>query len=101
MSNLLGLGPDGHIASLFPPTVVKEGFSKEHAVIHTTTTRFAVKDRITLTLPYITPAKNAVFFMTGEEKLAIWKEMISSAYNPERWPAHDVINVGNTTLLSG
>lgn len=80
---------------------MKEGFSKEHSVIHTTTTRFAVKDRITLTLPYITPAKQAVFFMTGEEKIAIWKEMVNSEYNPERWPAHDVIKAGNTFLISG
>eukprot|EP00026_Physarum_polycephalum_P004222 Phypoly_transcript_04239.p2 GENE.Phypoly_transcript_04239~~Phypoly_transcript_04239.p2 ORF type:complete len:232 (+),score=46.43 Phypoly_transcript_04239:1377-2072(+) len=94
----LGLGPDGHIASLFPP--VSDAIQNEttHQVIHTTTTQFAVFDRITVTFPVITHAQSKVFFLKTSKK-KVWDEMISSSHNPTRWPAHKVIESGNTTLI--
>jgi 6-phosphogluconolactonase/glucosamine-6-phosphate isomerase/deaminase len=70
-------------------------------VIHTTTTKFAVFDRITITLPVMKQARAIVFFMKGQEKLDVWKQMISDPVNPERWPSHDVIPGHNVTLICG
>jgi len=99
----LGLGEDGHIASLFPP-VVEEGFSDKHAIIHTTTEKFAVKDRASLTLPYIQRAKKHVFFLQGQEKMKKWNEMMNSEEfktgNSKRYPAYDVIKEKKSTLVS-
>jgi len=94
----LGLGDDGHIASLFPH-VVEEGFKHEKLVIHTTTDKFAIFDRITLVLQPLQASKNKVFFMKGEAKLKVWEEMIHSPPNSHRWPAQLVISSGNTTLI--
>jgi len=97
----LGLGPDGHIASLFPP-VVKEGFEDGKPVIHTTTTKFAVADRFTLTMPIITSAHQHVFFMKGKDKLDVWSQMLQTANEGhERWPALDVLKQGHTNLILG
>eukprot|EP01114_Cavostelium_apophysatum_P006315 TRINITY_DN17570_c0_g1_i1.p1 TRINITY_DN17570_c0_g1~~TRINITY_DN17570_c0_g1_i1.p1 ORF type:complete len:237 (+),score=47.95 TRINITY_DN17570_c0_g1_i1:3-713(+) len=97
----LGVGPDKHIGSLFPP-VVPEGFSEEKAVIHTTTTKFAVFDRATLTLPWILKARRHVFFLRGQDKLQMWEDMITSKdfADHTKTPAHDVIAAKRATLIS-
>jgi len=68
-------------------------------VIHTTTDKFAIFDRITLVLQPLQASKNKVFFMKGEAKLKVWEEMIHSPPNSHRWPAQLVISSGNTTLI--
>jgi 6-phosphogluconolactonase len=95
----LGLGPDGHIASLFPPV---QQADKDATCIHTTTERFAVFDRITITLPIIARATNSVFFFKGEEKLAVWDDMMRSfadQQDPSRWPAHG-LDFARVTVIS-
>ncbi len=106
----VGLGPDGHIASLFPP-VSADCFDESHSgnffnaihlfsVIHTTTTKFAVFDRITVTIGILKSAKFAVFFMKGKDKLDVWNQMISEPDKRERWPAQEVLKTGNVTLIA-
>ena len=64
----LGMGADGHIASLFPGE--KSLYEKEKLVI-------AVKGgnpnitRITMTLPLLNQARHIVFLITGQEKARI------------------------------
>ncbi len=96
----LGLGPDGHIASIFPQ-VPKETLEATNLVLHTTTTKFAVFDRITINLRTIVEARNQVFFMKGKDKLVVWGEMLAEKSNPERWPAHPVLAAGNCALVIG
>ncbi|MCA9370923.1 MAG: 6-phosphogluconolactonase, partial [Candidatus Peregrinibacteria bacterium] len=70
----LGLGEDGHIASLFPP-VPAEGYG-DRLVMHTTTDTFAVHDRISTTMVVIGSADRKVFFLKGEGKKFVWEEMM-------------------------
>lgn len=91
----LGMGDDGHIASLFPP-LSEAAFGPKH-VIHTTTEKFAVKDRISVTLPVLENAEEAVFFLKGAEKKKVWEEMTTSNEEGGRWPAKDV---GNATVIA-
>lgn len=81
----LGLGDDGHIASLFPP-VPDEAFG-DRVVIGTETERFDVKQRISVTIPVLQAAHEAIFFLKGEAKKKTWKEMMTSKDGPNRWPA--------------
>jgi len=63
---LLGLGPDGHTASLFPnTTVLAERDLWVAAVVGAKS-----EVRITLTYPVLESSRNAVFLVTGEEKRA-------------------------------
>ncbi len=95
----LGIGVDGHIASLFPP-LAEDALAVEPVVIHTTTDQFAVHDRITITLPTIANAKAQVFTIKGQDKKIVWEEMIQSREPVKRWPAKYILEKGSCTLIS-
>jgi 6-phosphogluconolactonase len=62
---LLGLGPDGHTASLFPGTRALEETRRWVAANHVPKLG---EWRLTLTLPVLNAARRAVFFVVGEGK---------------------------------
>jgi 6-phosphogluconolactonase len=62
---LLGLGPDGHTASLFPGTRALEERRRWVAANSVPKLR---EWRLTLTLPVLNAARRAVFLVVGEEK---------------------------------
>ncbi|MCL5408441.1 MAG: 6-phosphogluconolactonase [Candidatus Omnitrophica bacterium] len=73
---LLGMGKDGHTASLFPGSnSLKE---KKHLVIATRKKGDAIVERISLTLPVINNSKNIIFLVTGEEKAKTLKKVIEN-----------------------
>jgi 6-phosphogluconolactonase len=63
---LLGLGPDGHVASLFPGTAALD--ETERLAIMTEPTLEPYVERVTLTPPALRAARRVVFLVTGEEK---------------------------------
>lgn len=73
---LLGLGPDGHIASLFPDTPALD-------VTDTLTTSLYVEKfdswRVTLTYPVINAARQIIVFIAGEAKAQIVHDIESHA----------------------
>lgn len=96
----LGLGEDGHIASLFPP-VPTAGYG-DHLVIHTETDDFAVHDRITTTMVVIGSADRKIFFLKGEGKKFVWDEMMQSedAEDMDRWPGKAALQLGGGVVVS-
>jgi 6-phosphogluconolactonase len=63
---LLGLGPDGHTASLFPDTAVLAERDRWVAAV----VGAKSEARITLTYPVLESSRSAVFLVAGEEKRA-------------------------------
>ncbi len=96
---LLGLGEDGHIASLFPGDV-DALLERERNVLHTQTDHFAVRDRITLTLPVLTSAETPLFLLKGEGKKKIFAETLSENTDPIEYPAHALLEAGRTVWVT-
>lgn len=94
---ILGMGDDGHIASLFPP-LSPDAFGPKNA-IHTTTDRFAVHDRISVTLPFLENAKKRLFLITGEKKIALFRSQEHENQDPSMFPAHTLFDEKTTWLL--
>ncbi|AWW32358.1 6-phosphogluconolactonase [Echinicola strongylocentroti] len=87
---LLGMGDDGHCASLFPGTAVLneqekwvEGYFLKSKDIH----------RITLTAPLINRAKKIVFFVFGENKANALYEVLEGERNPSLYPSQMIAPV--------
>jgi len=81
---LLGLGPDGHTASLFPGTeAIHETRRRAMAVYAPSQKQW----RITLTPPVLNTAARVRFLVAGEAKAAAVQAVITGPYQPDRWPA--------------
>lgn len=81
---LLGLGADGHTASLFPETpALKE---TKRLVTENYVEKFQTF-RLTFTVPNINHARNIIFLVTGEDKAEAFREVLQGADNPEKYPA--------------
>jgi 6-phosphogluconolactonase len=63
---LLGLGPDGHLASLYPNQATLD--EQERRVIGAEAKLDPYVDRITMTLPLLRSASEVLFLVTGEDK---------------------------------
>jgi len=84
---LLGMGGDGHTASLFPYT---KALSE--------TNRFAVANpveklqttRLTLTFPVINYARNIMFLVSGAEKAETVRAVLEGDFQPDKFPSQNV-----------
>lgn len=90
---LLGLGPDGHTASLFPGnSAVAE---KTHLVIGIYIEALQAS-RVTMTLPVINNARTVLFLVSGREKADILREVLED--DTPRYPAQ-LVQPGNGRLF--
>jgi 6-phosphogluconolactonase len=81
---LLGMGPDGHTASLFPETDAV--FEHDHCVVANWVPKFNTH-RITLTPVVLNNASSIIFLVTGEEKAEALRAVLQGEYEPEHFPA--------------
>ncbi|HKR01057.1 MAG TPA: 6-phosphogluconolactonase [Pyrinomonadaceae bacterium] len=81
---LLGLGEDGHTASLFPGTEVLD---ERQAWVAGVWVEKLGAYRITLTAPAINHAAHVIFLVTGENKRARLREVLSGEAGDTRLPA--------------
>jgi 6-phosphogluconolactonase len=91
---LLGTGPDGHIASLFPNSASLS--AQEGWVIPVTNSPKPPSERITFTLPVINAAKACIFLATGAGKAEIVQRILECQALPGAVPAQLVRPVNGT-----
>ncbi len=72
---LLGLGPDGHTASLFPGTAALD--EKSSLVVANWVDKFQTY-RLTFTLPVLNRAAYVMFLVSGDEKAEIVREVLEN-----------------------
>ena len=84
---LLGIGPDGHTASLFPHTPALDETERSVAANRVATLG---TDRITLTIPAINNAANVVFLVSGADKAVALREISEGPHDPRKLPAQSI-----------
>lgn len=96
---ILGMGEDGHTASLFPGTsALRE--QKHRCVAH-----FVEKSttgpswRLTLTAPFINRSRHVLVLITGEKKAARVAEVLEGPQDPQRLPIQLIQPQGQLTWL--
>jgi 6-phosphogluconolactonase len=82
---ILGLGEDGHTASLFPGAgALRETTRKAVAVPATEADGLA---RVSLTATFLNRARTALFLVSGRAKAQALRAVLQGPYEPLRWPA--------------
>ena len=89
---LLGLGPDGHTASLFPHSPR----SQSRTGWSSSTRAEGTGKRLTVTYPVINAARHVLFVVTGAAKAGMVAEVLEGLRVPEAIPAQAVAPVHGT-----
>lgn len=95
---LLGMGGEGHVASLFPDLEALE--ERDRLVVAAHVPQLGRK-RMTLTFPVINAARNVVLLVTGEDKAdAVAGVLSDDAPSRERFPASGVRPAGGDLYIA-
>jgi 6-phosphogluconolactonase len=95
---LLGLGPDAHIASLFPSKPEKDVTGRLVVGVPEAGMEPQVP-RISLTLPAINAARHVVFLITGASKADAVRRAFGSSPDPSSPAAHVRPAAGELTVF--
>ena len=92
---LLGLGDDGHTASLFPGTEAPAVLDR-----WTTIGRGKGLDRITLTAPVLSAARQVIFLVSGAGKQEALRRLVDPSESSDRTPARLVQPASDVLVLA-
>jgi 6-phosphogluconolactonase len=93
----LGMGDDGHTASLFPGTDVVHDNERLAAGLYVPKLS---ANRVTLTPLALNSASRVLFMVTGGAKAPALREVLEGAYDPDRYPSQVLRNsLGQVTWL--
>ena len=92
---LLGIGPDGHTASLFPGT---DALHEKKRLVVANWVEKLQTHRITMTAPVLNQAALIMFLVSGKEKAEVLKEILEGDCRPDLLPAQ-LIRPENGRLL--
>ncbi|MGA8431709.1 MAG: 6-phosphogluconolactonase [Candidatus Sulfotelmatobacter sp.] len=81
---LLGMGPDGHTASLFPETAALAETSR---LVVANWVEKLKTSRITFTLPILNAARRVAFLVSGTDKAAVLRAVLQSNAPGEQYPS--------------
>ena len=83
----LGMGPEGHTASLFPH---QASLHEKQRLVMPVSVPKPPPDRLTFTPPLLNAARNVLFLVTGSEKADALQAVLEGEYQPEEYPAQIV-----------
>lgn len=92
---LLGLGKDGHTASLFPGTAAVR---ESERWVTAPWVGDLMAHRITLTLPVINNARKIIFLVSGTDKAEVVQKIISPVQVKDRLPAQRVEAINGSVI---
>ena len=91
-SGVIGLGDDGHIASLFPNTA---GLNENEKLIIANEVNIISKWRISSTFKLLSSISNLYLLVTGEDK----KEILKKALNGSDLPINKLLGMRENTVI--
>jgi 6-phosphogluconolactonase len=83
----LGMGPEGHTASLFPH---QASLHEQQRLVMYVNVPKPPPPRLTFTPPILNAARHVLFLVTGAEKADAVRAVLEGDYNPEEYPAQIV-----------
>jgi 6-phosphogluconolactonase len=87
---VLGIGTDGHFASIFPNSpAINE---KELLIMHTQTENHDIKDRLTMTMPLIMQSEKLLVLVKSSEKWEAIQKLSDDTIDPDSFPAKHLMN---------
>lgn len=81
---MLGMGDDGHTASLFPHT---DGLKENHKLVIPNYVKQKSTWRMTFTFKLINEASQICVYVIGENKASVLKEVLFSESKPDHYPS--------------
>jgi 6-phosphogluconolactonase len=91
---LLGMGPDGHTASLFPGS---EGLKEQSRLVIANWVEKFSTHRITVTFPVLNHAAQVIFLASGREKADMVNQVLEGKRTPP-YPSQQVQPIDGTLL---
>ena len=83
----LGMGPEGHTASLFPH---QASLHEQQRLVMPVSVPKPPPDRLTFTPPLLNAARNVLFLVTGSDKADALHAVLEGPYQPDEYPAQIV-----------
>ncbi|MEO7020653.1 MAG: 6-phosphogluconolactonase [Ktedonobacteraceae bacterium] len=80
----MGMGPEGHTASLFPH---QPSLHEQKRLVMPVSVPKPPPDRLTFTPPLLQVARNLLFLVTGADKAEALQAVLSNSYQPDEYPA--------------
>lgn len=84
----LGMGPEGHTASLFPH---QPSLHEEQRLVMAVSVPKPPPDRLTFTPPLLRAARTLLFLATGADKAAALQAVLEGPDDPEEYPTQGII----------
>ena len=91
----LGVGSDGHIASLFPENKVLNEYDRIASKVYVEGQK--IPNRITLTIPLIQAAKSVMVIVKGDDKAKMLKTVLEEKDAREKYPVQNLWQIIDRT----
>jgi len=93
---ILGVGPDGHTASLFPHIPELDELNKK--CVHTKTKEFAIEDRLSMTFSTLKTSQKIMILMMGKGKKKILEKITDKNTDFHDYPARRILDFKNVEI---
>jgi 6-phosphogluconolactonase len=93
---ILGMGADGHTASLFPGTTALA--EQQRRCVAVSVAKLGTR-RITLTYPVFTAAREVIFLIAGKDKALTLKRVIEGSYLPDELPCQRIVRDAGSVIV--
>jgi 6-phosphogluconolactonase len=87
---ILGMGSDGHTASLFSQN--PKIFNNDDIITIKHKNNWENFDRITLSFSYLMKAEKILFLINGKNKARVLERCLNGSYNPQKYPSQYILN---------